>query len=193
MRNSDQRRYKRVSLDLPVRLVVNATDECEGRLVNISPGDLALIVDSKAVVGDAVVAHIDGLDVVEGTVARTFPDGVAISYRLSKKRRAIFTEKLILLANPDFSEGLNDRRSTPRHRVSGQRTVCRLDDGTSLFVRIIDMSVNGVSVDATRRPAIGSTIAIGRDSGIVARHTPRGFVIVYDKKNAEPKVKLRAV
>lgn len=193
MPSADQRRFKRVSLNLPVRVVINTIDEVEGRLVNISPGSMALIVESEAVVGDAVVAHIQDFDIIEGTVARLFPDGVAISFILSKKRREQLAERLVMLSNPGFAKGLDDRRSTPRHRTSDAKTICRLEDGTSLIVKVIDLSVNGVSVDAPRRPAVGSPISIGRDSGVVARHTPRGFVIVYDRNTAEPKATLRAV
>ena len=199
MGNSEIRRYRRISLNRPARIVINAVDDYEGRLINISPGNMALVVETNAAVGDAAVIHIQDLDVIEGTVARIFPDGIAVSFLLSKKRRALLTEKLMLLTNPSFAEGLGDRRSAPRHRVAPARTVCRLADGTSLFVKIIDMSVNGVSVDAPRRPPIGTEILVGRRSGVVVRHTPRGFVAVYDqpdeKKEEAPTKKpaLRAI
>ena len=193
MKNNDGRRFKRVSLDLPARVVINAVDEYEGRLLNMSPGDMALISDAKTVIGDAAVIHIKDLDVIEGTVARTFPDGIAISYILSKKRRAILTEKLMLHTNPDYAEGLEDRRSAPRHADSDSRMVCRLPDGSSLFVKIVNNSVDGVSVDSRRRPDIGACIYVGRQRGVVVRHTPRGFVVVYDSMREEQAKVLRVV
>lgn len=180
MFKTDARRYRRISLNLPARITINATDEYEGRLLNISTGDMALICDAKVVVGDAAVISIDGLDVIESTVARAFPDGFATSFLLSKRRRALLIEQLMLRANPDFAEGLDDRRGSPRHRAGNPRAVCRLADGASLFVKIIDTSVNGVSVDSPRRPPVGSTIHIGRRRGVIIRHTARGFVVVYD-------------
>ena len=198
MFKNDARRYQRISLNLPARIVVNATDEYEGRLLNISPGDMALISNAKVVVGDAAVIHIDGLDVIESTVARTFPDGFATSFLLSKRRRNLLIEQLMLKANPEFADDLGDRRSSPRHRAGDSRASCRLADGSSLFVTIVDTSVNGVSVDARRRPPVGSAIHIGRRRGVIVRHTPRGFVVVYDDVKAqtaqeEPKPALRAV
>ncbi len=185
MPKTDSRRFKRVSIDLPARIVINDTEECEGRLLNMSPGDLAVQADTKAVVGDAAVIRIKGLDIIEGTVARTFPDGLALSFRLSKKRRTLLTEKLMVLANSGLSAGLQtDRRSTPRHRDENTRMVCRLDDGTSLFVKIIDRCVESVAVDAPRRPPVGSVIHVGRSRGIVVRHTPRGFVVSYDTQSS---------
>ena len=67
MAKSEARRFKRVGLRLPVTITINTVDRYEGELVNISPGNLAVIADTNAVQGDAVVARIKGLDVIEGT------------------------------------------------------------------------------------------------------------------------------
>ena len=194
MAKSDARRYRRISLNLPAEIAVNTVDEYEGELVNISPGNLAVISDAKVVEGDAVVVRVKGLDVIEGTVARILPDGFAVSFLLSKRRRAQLTEQLMLRANQEFNEGLADRRATPRHRGAPARTICRLADGGSLYVKILDSSVDGVAVEAPRRPAIGSEIHVGRRRGVVIRHTPRGFVVVYEAaaKESEKPI-LRAV
>ncbi|MEQ1929103.1 MAG: PilZ domain-containing protein [Parvularculaceae bacterium] len=194
MYKNELRRYRRIPLDLPARIVVNTIDEYEGRLVNISPGDLAIKAETKATVGDACVVSITGLDVIEGRVARVMPDGFALSFMLSKKRRTILVEQLMLRANAGHAEGLKDRRSTPRHFVGEQRMACRLPDGTSLFVKILDRSVDGVSVDSPRRPAVGCEIWIGRTRGVVMRHTLRGFVAVYEPGGLKsPAPRLRAV
>jgi hypothetical protein len=196
---SELRRYRRVPLDLPARIIVNGIDEFDGRLVNISPGDLAVRVNANVVVGDAAVIYISGLDVIEGRIARVIPDGFALSFLLSRRRRALLIEQLMVQANPTFSEGLSDRRTAPRHPSHDQRMVCRLPTGGSLFVRVVDMSVDGVSVESPRKPAVGTSIHVGRMRAIVMRHTPRGFVAVYEKGQtneggeASPAAKLRAV
>lgn len=181
MKQNDDRRYRRISVSLPVRIVINAIDEYEGRVINISPGDMAIIVDAKATIGDAIVAHIKGLDVIEGTVARAFPDGISVSFMLSKRRRALLTEQLMLRANAAHADGLGDRRSAPRHRNMRSRSVCRLADGAALFVRVLDISVDGMAVEAQRKPDIGSPIHIGARRGMVVRHTPRGFAVLFDQ------------
>ncbi|MFN3960356.1 MAG: PilZ domain-containing protein [Parvularculaceae bacterium] len=202
MNKAEQRRFKRIALDLPARIIVNGIDEYDGRLVNISPGDLAVTVNAPVVKGDAAVIYVSGLDVIEGRIARTFPDGFALSFLLSRRRRTLLTEQLMLRANGTLAAGLADRRSAPRHPGAEQRLVCRLPDGGSLFVRTLDMSVDGISVESPRKPAVGSAIHVGRQKAIVIRHTARGFVALYERAAKAPgatdlrqtaQTKLRAV
>jgi hypothetical protein len=194
MTKPELRRYRRIPLSLPVRIVVNGIDEYDGRLVNISPGNLAVSVDAKVVTGDGAVVSIKGLDVIEGTVARKTPDGFALSFRLSLSRRQILVEKLLLLANQQFADGLADRRRAPRHPAGDQRMVCRLADGSSLFVRVLERSADGLSVDSQKKPPVGSTLHVGRARAVVARHTPRGFVALYEpQETPAQQPRLRAV
>ncbi len=193
MSDHELRRYRRIALDLPARVTINAMDEHEGRLINISPGNLALRADADVQQGDAAIVAIKDIDVIDGRVARLFPDGFAVSFVLSRKRRLVLTEKLMLRVNPGFAEGLEDRRSSPRHPEGDKRMVCRLPDGSSLFVKILDRSVDGIAVDSPRKPEIGTTIHVGRMRGVVIRHTPRGFVVVQEHDKAAPATQLRAV
>ena len=194
MAKTDARRYRRISLDLPASITVNATDDYEGRLLNISPGNLAIISAAKVVEGDAVVLRIKGLDEIEATVTRILPDGFAAAFMLSRRRRIKLTEQLMLRANEQYKEGLEDRRRSLRHRDAPTRAACRLADGASLFVKILDSSLDGVAVEAPRRPAIGSEIHVGRRRGVVIRHTPRGFVVVYEAASGDDEETiLRAV
>ena len=78
-------------------------------------------------------------------------------------------------------------------QAPARRAVCRLEDGTALYVKILDVSVDGVAVDAPRRPAVGSVIHIGRQKGVIGRHTPRGFVVFYETAASQELPILRAV
>ena len=205
-KKAELRRYRRIAVDAPARVIINGMNEHAGQLLNVSPGDLAIRTDADAVIGDAAVVYATGIDVFEGTVARVLPDGFALSFRMSRVRRATLTEKLMLQVNPVFAEGLSDQRIAPRHRNGNQRMVCRLPDGGSLFVRVMDMSVDSIAVESPRKPPVGADIHVGRMRGVVIRHTPRGFVVVYDHRansagqdetpgveETPPPTKLRAV
>ena len=195
MTMTENRRYRRVSAELPADVTINTTTRHACTVLNISPGDLFLQGKLDAVIGDAVVIRIHGLDVIEGSVARVLPDGVAVSYILSKKRQTNLIEKLTIQANKSFSKGLDDRRSSLRHRQTGKHTVCRLEDGTSLFAKIIDVSPESMSLDVGRRPELGSVIHVGRERGTVVRHTPRGFIFVLDAEQGSEQTedKLKAI
>ena len=192
MSKRELRRYRRIVLDLPARVTINAIDEYEGRVINMSPGDLALKIDADVQLGDAVIVAVQGIDIVNGRVARLYPDGCAVSFLLSGKRKRVLTEQLMMKVNASFTDDLHDRRSTPRHSEGDKRMVCRMPDGSSLFVKILDRSVDGISVESAKKPAIGAPIHVGRLRGVVVRHTPRGFVVVHEKKAPSEK-HLRAV
>lgn len=179
MSSREQRRFHRVAVDLPAKITVNAMDDFEGKLINISPGSMAIEVKADVLCGDAVVVAIKDLDIIEGRVVRIFPGGFAVSFMLSRKRRRVLTEKLMIIVNKAHADGLDDRRRTPRHLDAGKRLVCRLPDGTSLFAKLVDQSVEGISVDAQRKPPIGTPMNVGRMRGVILRHTPRGFVVAY--------------
>ncbi|MEM9705262.1 MAG: PilZ domain-containing protein [Pseudomonadota bacterium] len=189
----EQRRYRRIPIDLPARITINAIDDYDGRLLNISPGDMALQACAEVQPGDAAVVAIADLDVIEGRVARIFGDGFAMSFLLSRNRRKILLERLMLHVNPSLSEGLGDRRGAPRHNESGRTLICRLPDGSSLLAKAINRSVDGIAVESNRKPPVGSPIHVGRMRGLVLRHTPRGFVVIYEPMGAQQKAQLRAV
>ncbi|MEL6113335.1 MAG: PilZ domain-containing protein [Pseudomonadota bacterium] len=180
MGKREQRRYQRIALNMPAEVVINSIDIVPATLVNVSPGGLALICDAPVQTGDTVIVYAQGLDILPGRVVRHLPDGFAASLILSRSHRKKLIEQLFMQTNEDYRDRVNERRATPRHGQGDQRNVCRLADGTGLYVKIIDMSVNGAAVDCLRKPAIGSAIRLAQRQGIVVRHTPRGFAIVFD-------------
>lgn len=182
-----QRRHQRVALNIPAEVVVNSIDIVKGVLINVSPGGLALVCDAPVTVGDSIIVYARDLDILPGRVARLLPDGFAASLILTKSHRIKLIEQLFLHTNPAYRDSVNERRATPRHGHHDQHNVCRLPDGSGLFVKIIDMSVNGAAVDSRRKPSIGTPIRIAQRSGIVVRHTPRGFAIGFEDISAQQK------
>lgn len=175
-----QRRYQRVALNVAADVVVNSIDIFDGRLINVSPGGLALVCKAPVTIGDSVVVYAQNLDILPGRIVRLLPDGFAAELILTKSRRLKLIEQLFMHSNPAYRDSVSERRATPRHGYRDQRTVCRLPDGSGLFVKIIDMSVNGAAVDSQRKPALGTPIRIAQRNGVVVRHTPRGFAIGFD-------------
>lgn len=176
-----QRRYQRVALNLPAEIIINSIDIFDGTLIDVSPGDVAVQCAARVSIGDNLVVYAKGLDILPGRVVRLMPNGFAAVLILSKPHRQKLTERLFIQSNSDYQNTVSDRRSSPRHIAKDQRNVCRLPDGTTMFVKLIDISVNGAAVDATRKPDIGTAIQLGQRRGVVTRHTLRGFAIAFDR------------
>lgn len=178
--NNNKRRYRRVALDRPAEIIVNTIDVYVGRIVNISPGDVALQCTAEVRTGDTAIVYVRDLDILPGRIIRHLPDGFAMSLMLSKSRRAQLTEKLFVHTNTSYQSKIDERRAAPRHKKGDERSLCMLPDGSSIYVKIIDMSVNGAAIDSTRKPDIGTSVRLTQRNGVVIRHTPRGFAISFD-------------
>lgn len=177
---ANKRRYRRIALDRPAEIVVNSIDVYAGRLQNLSPGDAAVQCDAPVSIGDMATIYARDVDILPGRVVRHLPDGFALALMLSKSHRQKLIEKLFAQTNSDYLDAIDERRASPRHQKPDQPSLCRLHDGSTIFVKIIDVSVNGAAVDAKRKPAVGSAIRLAQRNGIVTRHTPRGFAISFD-------------
>ncbi len=179
MGRENSRRFRRVALSKPAEIVINAIDIVPGIIINASAGDAAIACETKVDLGDKVIVYVPDLDILPSRVTRLTQDGFAVRLTLNKTRREKLAEQLFLHLNTSFANS-EERRATPRHFQGDARTVCSLPDGQCLFVKVIDMSVNGAAVDSFRRPAVGARIRLSQRQGIVTRHTPRGFAIAFD-------------
>ncbi len=176
----NKRRFRRIALNRPAEIVINAIDVYQGHIVNISPGDVALKCKSTVLIGDTAVIYVRDIDILPGRIIRHLPDGFVLSLMLSKTHQEKLTEKLFTQTNSGYQDTIDERRATPRHKKRDERSICRLADGSALFVKVIDISVTGAAVDAARKPEVGTTIRLAQRNGVVIRHTPRGFAISFD-------------
>ena len=79
----DRRRYKRVAVSLDGRIMTEDKREFPCEVFNMSPGGMALRASASPQPGERIVAYLDNLGRLEGTVARTFEGGFAIELRAS--------------------------------------------------------------------------------------------------------------
>jgi len=174
----EQRSFQRVSVNLSGRLMLPSHDEYECTALDMSPGDAAFVCAARPRVGERIIAYIDHLGRIEGSVAALNDNGFAIVINATDRKREKLAAQLTWLANKHelgLPEDRRHNRLTPRNT----RTDLTLDDGRRYSCRIIDLSLSGAAVDIDVRPALGTSVQLGHMKGRVVRHFQEGVAIEF--------------
>ena len=174
----EQRSFQRVSVNLPGRLMLPNHDEYECTVLDMSPGDANFICAARPRMGERIIAYVDHLGRIEGSVAALNDNGFAILLTATDRKREKLAAQLTWIANKHelgLPEDRRHNRLTPRNT----RTELSLDDGRRYPCRIIDLSLSGAAVDIDVRPALGTPIQLGNMKGRVVRHFQEGVAIEF--------------
>jgi hypothetical protein len=174
----ERRRHQRVRVNLLGRYMLSDRREYPCQVANMSPGGMALIAPVCGQPGERVIAYVDHLGRLEGTVSRHFENGFAMTLAATTRKRDKLAAQLTWLANRHILGLPEDRRHgriTPRQPTG--RLV--LANGINVGCRVIDISQSGAAVATEERPEIGSSITIGRTAGRVVRHLENGIAIEF--------------
>lgn len=175
--STDQRRFKRIAIDLGARFLLADGSEHSGRVANISAGGLAVLAARTPAAEASVVLYVEEIGRLEGRVVRLFPGGFACALALPALKREKVVESLMLLLNRDLLLG-SDLRRHERVPATGDAQL-RLPDGQALPCRLLDLSVSGVSLQVVPPPAIGTDVSVGRMRGRVVRHHDSGCAVEF--------------
>jgi hypothetical protein len=150
------------------------------QVVDMSPGGMALIAPVNGKAGERVIAYIDHIGRLEGSIVRQFQNGFAMTIAATPRKRDKLASQLTWLANRHVLGLPEDRRHgrvVPRDPVS----TLALPDGSTLSCRVIDMSLSGAAVSSDQRPPIGAEVTLGKTQGRVVRHLETGFAIEFTR------------
>ncbi|MDR3420152.1 MAG: PilZ domain-containing protein [Xanthobacteraceae bacterium] len=178
--SEERRRFQRVRVELLGRYMLPDRREFPCQVVNMSPGGMALIAPVGGAPGDRVIAYVDHLGRLEGHVARTFPNGFAMTIGATPRKRDKLAAQLTWLANRHILGLPEDRRHgrfVPRNPIS--RMI--MPNGVNLSCRIIDVSQSGAGIASDQRPPIGVMVTLGKVQGRVVRHLEDGFAIEFTR------------
>ncbi len=175
----EHRKTQRVKVDLLGRYMLEDRREFPCQVVDMSPGGMAIIAPECGKLGERVVAYVDHVGRLEGTIARTYPGGFAMAISASARKRDKLAAQLTWLANRDSLDLADDRRQL-RISAPGQTTMVRMESGEERC-RIIDLSVSGVAVVSDQRPPIGSVVRVGKAPGRVVRYIDGGFAVEFTR------------
>ncbi|TCD14582.1 PilZ domain-containing protein [Oricola cellulosilytica] len=174
----DRRQFQRVKVILHGRLMLADRSEHRCQVNNMSPGSAWVATEGAAEVGERVIAYIDHIGRIEGTVSRLMPEGFALELNTTPRKKAKLAAQLTWFANKrelDLPEDRRHERIAPRNSAG----VVTLDDGRQYRCRIIDLSLSGAAVEINVRPAIGAQITLGNMRGQVVRHFEEGIAIEF--------------
>ncbi|HXX52104.1 MAG TPA: PilZ domain-containing protein [Xanthobacteraceae bacterium] len=178
--NQNRRRHQRVKVSLLGRYMLVDRREFPCQVVDMSPGGMAVIAPVAGNMGDRVIAYVDHLGRLEGTIARLFENGFAMTIAATVRKRDKLAAQLTWLANRHILGLPEDRR---HGRIVPRNPVGRLimPNGISVTCRVIDVSQSGAGIATRERPAIGTLVALGKVQGRVVRHLEDGFAIEFTR------------
>lgn len=177
-RESDRRRYQRVKISLLGRCMFPDRRECPCQLVEASPGDAVFVSPFCGEPGEKVIAYIDNIGRLEGTIVERVDHGFLMSISASQRKRDKLADTLTWLANRHVLNLAEDRRHLRR---TPKRTDANIvfADGSTETCRVIDMSLSGAAVATNVRPPLGSAVKLGRLGARVVRHFDDGIGIEF--------------
>ncbi|WP_458760457.1 PilZ domain-containing protein [Afipia sp. TerB] len=175
----ERRRFQRVKVHLLGRYMLADRREFPCQVINMSPGGLAMLAPGIGNVGERVVAYLDHIGRVEGKITRLLDNGFAMTVGATPRKRDKLAAQLTWLANRDILNLPEDRRHdriAPRNPMS----VIKMENGSQMPCRILDLSLSGAAVAAEVRPAVGTQVMLGRVPSRVVRHIENGFAIEFN-------------
>src|SRR5215467_11855968 len=108
--SDERRRFQRVRVNLLGRYMLADRREYPCQVQDMSPGGMALVAPVAGKAGERVVAYIDHLGRLEGTIVRVVPNGFAMTISATARKREKLAAQLTWLANRHLLGSAEDRR-----------------------------------------------------------------------------------
>jgi hypothetical protein len=174
----DQRRHRRCSITLLGRFMRANKQEYPCKLVDISVGGASFMSPVSVYTDERIVAYIDEIGGLEGSVVRVFEGGFAIKITATQHKREKLAAQLTWLINKPLLTGIEARRH-PRFQVAKPQTSLTLSDNSTVPCRVIDISLSGASIAADTYPPVGSEVYVGKLRSRVVRHHGTGLAVEF--------------
>jgi hypothetical protein len=178
--NEEQRRFQRVRVNLLGRYMLADRREFPCQVSDMSPGGMSVVGPVSGKTGERVVAYIDHVGRLEGTIIRLLPNGFAMSISATARKRDKLAAQLTWLANRHIL-GLPEDRRHDRIVPRNPRTTVVMPDGIAIVCRIIDMSLSGAAIASQNKPEVGILITLGKIPSRVVRHIEDGFAVEFTR------------
>lgn len=174
----ERRGFQRVAIDLNGRFMLEDRSEHPCTVIDISPGSVSFRTARQGVVGEHIIAYLEQIGRIEGSITRLLDDGFAMTIRATERKRDKLASQLTYLANRhelDLPDDRTHERSEPRQPLS----TLHMDDGRQYPCRIVDLSLSGAAVEIDVKPEVGTPVTLGAMNGKVVRHFLEGVAIEF--------------
>ncbi len=171
-------RFQRVKVSVLGRYMLTNRSEYPCQVLEMSPGDAVVVAPVSGTAGERVVAYLDHVGRVEGTITEVIEGGFKMELAASPRKRDKTAAQLTWLANKDVLNLPEDRRHE-RVVPDNRHSSVVLDDGRRYNCKIIDISLSGASIELAVRPAMGTPVTLGRMRAKVIRHFPEGVAVEF--------------
>ncbi len=171
-------RFQRVRVSILGRYMLADRREFPCQVLSMSPGDAVVIAPVAGIVGERIIAYLDHLGRIEGTILTQVDGGFVMDIAASPRKRDKMAAQLTWLANKDLLNLPEDRRHE-RVVPDIRHSTVVLDDGRRYNCKIIDISLSGAAIELDVRPAMGTPITLGRMRARVVRHFQNGVAVEF--------------
>lgn len=171
-------RFQRVKVSVLGRYMLADRREFPCQVLDMSPGDAVVVAPVSGNVGEKVIAYLDHLGRVEGTIVEAVDGGFVMDIAASPRKRDKMAAQLTWLANKDVLNLPEDRRHE-RVVPDNRHSTVVLDDGRRYNCKIIDISLSGAAIELAVRPAMGTPVTLGRMRARVVRHFQDGVAVEF--------------
>src|SRR5690606_29132608 len=150
-------RFQRVKVSILGRYMLADRREFPCQVLEMSPGDAVVIAPVAGVDGERIIAYLDHLGRIEGTILKQVDGGFRMDIAASPRKRDKMAAQRTWLANKDLLNLPEDRRHE-RVVPDIRHSSVVLDDGRRYNCKIIDISLSGAAIELDVRPAMGTPI-----------------------------------
>jgi hypothetical protein len=171
-------KYQRVKVSVLGRYMLADRREFPCQVLEMSPGDALVIAPVAGSPGEKVIAYIDLMGRIEGTILSQVEGGFLMDIAASPRKRDKMAAQLTWLANKDILNLPEDRRHE-RVVPDIRHSTVVLDDGRRYNCKIIDISLSGAAIELDVRPAMGTPVTLGRMRARVVRHFQNGVAVEF--------------
>jgi hypothetical protein len=171
-------RFQRVKVSVLGRYMLADRREFPCQVLEMSPGDAMVVAPVSGTAGEKVIAYLDHLGRIEGSIIEVGEGGFTMDVSASARKRDKMAAQLTWLANKDILNLPEDRRHE-RVVPDNRHSIVVLDDGRRYNCKIVDISLSGAAIELAVRPAMGTPVTLGRMRARVVRHFQDGVAVEF--------------